>query len=574
MGKKTVNFLKLLEKKKYSQIVSIIQNEINDKDRNASILNLSGVARMLSDKSNNSIKLAIKDFKNSCLKETNKDKLFDPFKNLINATVILFDNEFRNNQNELSNTFFDDIFTFYYKNQTFFEKNIKIMWAFSKVIKRVANTKDVIEYFKKMMNFKLNSEAFDFHKDSLDKLHAFTSYNYYNNYLYDWKQSDYLNNSKEINIKLPTYKKNELSEIKSFKKSKINLGFISSDLRSKHSVVYFLRSIISSYDKNKYNIFLYNNHLENDETTQEFNSKVFKSIQIGKLNEVEVINLIRGNQIDIIVDLNGFSSDHRLALLKNRLAPIQISWCGYTNTIGLEEMDYLIVDKNLIKKSEEDLYAEKIIYLPDIWNCHSGYGFTRELNTSPFKKNKYITFGSFNNYRKINDDVIQVWASILKKVKNSKLLLKTSFPISTMNYKEKFNEYGVLDSVTFLPFEKNFNNHLDVYKKIDIALDTFPWNGVTTSFEAIWKGVPVITMKGYNFNSRCGESININAKLEKLIGKNKKDYIDKAVSLAENESELEKIRKNLYENALKTPLFDQKRFCNQFFSSLEKIYNY
>ena len=148
-------------------------------------------------------------------------------------------------------------------------------------------------------------------------------------------------------------------KLKVSKNLKINLGFISSDLKSKHSVVYFLRSIISSYDKNKYNIFLFNNHLANDETTQEFNSKVFKSIQIGKLNEVEAINLIRDNQIDIIVDLNGFSSDHRLVLLKNRLAPIQISWCGYTNTIGLEEMDYLIVDKNLIKKNEEDLYVEK-----------------------------------------------------------------------------------------------------------------------------------------------------------------------------------------------------------------------
>ena len=93
-----------------------------------------------------------------------------------------------------------------------------------------------------------------------------------------------------------------------------------------------------------------------------------------------MINLIRADQIDIIIDLNGLSSAHRLVLLKNRLAPIQISWCGYTNTTGLNEVDYLIVDKNLIKKNEENLYTEKIIYLPDIWNCHSGYSFTRKYN--------------------------------------------------------------------------------------------------------------------------------------------------------------------------------------------------
>ena len=528
---------------------------------------------MLESNSNDSIKLAIKDFRNSCLKETKKDKLFDPFKNFVKASVILFDNEFRNNENELSNNFFNEIHTIYNENKTLFEKDIKIMFIYATVIARTENTKDVIKYLEKITNFNLDSEVSKSNEIILDKLFSFTSYIFYNNYLYDWSQSDYLDYSKKINSKLPIFRENELIEIKSSKKAKINLGFISSDLRSKYSVVYFLRSILTTYDNNKYNIFLYNNHLKNDETTQEFSSKVFKSTQIGNLKDIEIINLVRKDQIDIIIDLNGFSSSHRLALLKNRLAPIQISWCGYTNTTGLDEMDYLIVDKNLIKKNEENFYSEKIIYLPNIWNCHSGYNFARELNPMPLKKNKYITFGSFNNYRKINDDVFEVWSKILTKVKNSKLLLKTSYPISTAKHKEKFKEYGVLDSVIFLPFKKSFDNHLEIYKNIDIALDTFPWNGVTTSFEAIWMGVPVITMKGYNYNSRCGESININAKLEKLIGENKKDYVYKAVSLAENEIELEKIRKNLHENALNTPLFDQKRFCDQFFTSLEKIYN-
>ncbi len=560
MNNKNVNFVKLLKEKKYSLIVSIIENEFNEEQKTAGILNLSGVSRMLSNKSNDSIKLAIEDFKNSCFKEKDKDKLFDPFKNLVNSSVMFFDNEFRDNGNELSVSFFDEIFELYNQNKKLFETNLNLMWAFVKIIKRTSSLKDVIEYLRKIMNLNLDSDSI-------------ASYSFYNNYLYDWSQFDYLENSKKINDKLLLYKSSELTEIQNFKNSKINLGFVSSDLRSMHSVVYFLRSILTSYDKNRYNIFLYNNHSNDDDTTRQFKSKVFRSIQIEKLKDIEVINLIRKDRIDIIIDINGFSSAHRLNLFKNRLAPIQISWCGYTNTTGLREMDYLIVDKNLIKKNEEDLYAEKIIYLPDIWNCHSGYNFTRELNGLPFKKNRYVTFGSFNNYRKINDDVIEVWSEILKKVKNSKLILKTSFPISTEMYKKKFDTFGVLGSVTFLPFKKEFGNHLEIYKKIDIALDTFPWNGVTTSFEAIWMGIPVITMKGYNFNSRCGESINKNVKMDNLIAENKKDYINKTVSLAQNENELEKIRKNIYDNALKTPLFDQKRFCNQFFSALEKIYN-
>ena len=260
-------------------------------------------------------------------------------------------------------------------------------------------------------------------------------------------------------------------------------------------------------------------------------------------------------------------------MIKNRVAPIQISWCGYPNTTGLSGMDYLIADRNLIKPDEEKYYSEKIIYLPEIWNCHYGYDSKREFNSAPSISKKSITFGSFNNFRKINDDVIQVWSKILKKVKNSKLMLKTSFPISTERFKEEFDKYGVLESVIILPFKKKFSNHLETYKDIDIALDTFPYNGVTTSFEAIWMGVPVVTMKGQNLNSRCGESINKNANLASLIGNDKEDYIKKAVNLALNEEELIKIRKNIYDNVSKTPLFDKKKFSDGFFSSLEKLYN-
>ena len=135
---------------------------------------------MLSSKSNDTIKLAIKDFKDSCFKEKDKNKLFDPFKNLINSSVIFFDNEFRNNENELSINFFDDIFTLFNENKNFFEKDFKLMWAFAKVIKRTSSTKKTIEHLEKIINLNLDTDAI-------------ASYNFFNNYLYDWSQSDYLN---------------------------------------------------------------------------------------------------------------------------------------------------------------------------------------------------------------------------------------------------------------------------------------------------------------------------------------------------------------------------------------------
>ena len=560
MSKQTVDFLNLFKQKKYLTIISIIENQISVTQITPGLLNLRGVCRMMLSKSNDTIKLAINDFKESYRMETDKKKSLDQIKNLINASIIFFDNEYTKNKNVLKSDFFNEINSIYEENKQFFENSLDLKKNILKVFKRTLSVKNVTEYLKKISRTESDPDTF-------------ASYIYFNNYLYDWSQSDYLENSQILDNKLIKYPTKELLNFVSRKDEKIKLGFISSDIRSKHSVTYFLRTLISNYDKNKFKIYLYHNHDVEDDTTKEFEKYVFKSLRISKLDDIEAINAIRKDEINIVIDLNGLSSNHRLNLLKNRLAPIQILWCGYTNTCGLAEVDYLMVDKNLIKPNEEKFYSEKIIYLPNIWNCHSGYNGERLENQSPLKKNGHVTFGSFNNFKKINDEVIEVWSQILKKVKNSRLFLKTSVATTQELYKKKFENQGVLDSITFLDYSNNFTDHLNDYKKIDIALDTFPWNGVTTSFEAIWMNVPVIVMNGYNFNSRCGSSININLGFQNLIGDDKEDYIKKAVSLANDEKGLQELRKKLYENALKTPLFDQKKFANDFFSSLQKIFN-
>ena len=134
-----------------------------------------------------------------------------------------------------------------------------------------------------------------------------------------------------------------------------------------------------------------------------------------------------------------------------------------------------------------------------------------------------------------------------------------------------FDKNNVLESVSFLPSEKKFIDHLNLYQNIDISLDTFPWNGVTTSFESIWMGVPVLTMKGFNFNSRCGESINLNIGMKDLISLNDLDYINKAVNLANDKDRLVMIRKKIYKDAIKSPLFNTDKFREDFFNLIKKI---
>ena len=247
---------------------------------------------------------------------------------------------------------------------------------------------------------------------------------------------------------------------------------------------------------------------------------------------------------------------------------------GYCNTSGIENMDYIITDPNLIYENEKNLYSEKVIYLPEIWNCHCGFDFERKENPPPFVNNKYFTFGSFNNPSKLTDNVLDCWSNILKKVKGSKLIIKCSSKKRKFDRIEKiFKKNGVLDSVTFYYRIDKLEDHLNLYRKIDVALDTFPYNGVTTSFEATWMGVPVITMAGYNFNSRCGESINKNLNMERMVAKDEEDYVNKVVYLSNNHEDYINLRKSIFLNALKSPLFDVQNYSKSFFEALEGIVN-
>ena len=395
----------------------------------------------------------------------------------------------------------------------------------------------------------------------------------FNCYKENQSQKFFLKQAQLLNERLQKYDEKKLVKINKNKNNKIRLGFLSADIVNKHSITYFLKTILLKYDKKKYEIFLFLNNVKEDQTTDIFKGLVDNSFNIKDLNDIEAINLIRQNNIDIIIDLMGIMSENRIALLKNRLAPIQISWLGYCNTTGLKNMDYIISDRNLIYSDEEKLYAEKIIFLPKIWNCHAGFDLEIKSYPTPFKNNKYITFGSFNSFNKINLNVVEVWSKILKNVKNSKLILKSSKILNIDRLKELFKKNGVLESVSFFERNHSFEEHLDLYQNIDIALDTFPYNGVTTSFEAIWMNVPVLTMKGFNFNSRCGESINKNIGINYLIARDEREYIDKAIELSKDVEKLTSIRNKIFNELTSSSLFDKDKFSLEFFRSLETVYN-
>ena len=544
----------LFKEKKYSEIIFEITSKTKEEDRNAGLFVLLGISRMsLGKKDKNQVSLAVSDFKKGYLKEKESVNGLNALTNFVISSSILSD--FTDSKVD-----FEEIKNFYKSSPKPFNEQRPINIAMSSVYSRLSDYKGMIFHLEKV----IKSEDFI--------PYDLCNYGYWRCFDKNWKQSDFFEYGKFVEKNLAEYPQNQLVKLSNIKNKKINLGILSADLKSDHSIAFFLKTILSNYNKDDVEIYLFANQIKIDSISTEITSLVHKTIDISKLNDLNALNKIRQFNLDIMIDVMGYTSRNRIGLFKNRVAKKQVLWMGYCNTSGLKNMDYIIADRNLIYENEKDSYSEQVIYLPEIWNTHCGFDFERKEAPPPLIKNNYITFGSFNNPAKINENVIDCWSNILKRVKDSKLIIKCS------DDKKKFDRIenlmkkkGVLDSVTFHKRLENKTDHLNLYNEIDIALDTFPYNGVTTSFEAIWMGVPVLTMAGYNFNSRCGESINKNLKMEQLIAKNKEEYVSTAVNLSSDREKFMNLRKYIFQDALKTPLFNQENFSKFLFKALEEI---
>ena len=550
-----IKVTELFKSGQYSKVVFEITSSTIEEERSAFLCNLLGLSKNANNyKNKETLNSAIKDFKFGYLKEKNTIHAIDALANFITHSVFLIDLD---KDYEFD---FTEVFEFYKISEKYCLNHKPVNLAMAMVYRRLNDAKKLIFHFSRVIETK---------KFNVVDL---CNYGYWRCFDKEWNQSDFYNFGRFVDENLDLIAQNQLIEISQTSGSKIRLGFLSSDIIQGHSITYFLKTILSNYDKDKFEIILLLNNPKEDQLTESFKYLVDKTINISKMNNIDAVNQVRKLKLDIVIDLMGYTSTQRLELFKNRMAKNQIIWMGYCNTTGLKNMDYIISDPNLIYSAEEKYYSENVIYLPKIWNSHCGYDFEREENPPPFIKNKYFTFGSFNNFDKINPNVVSTWSKILKKINNSQLVLKTSSKrLATKRLEKLFQNEGVLESVKFINRAEKLKDHLDNYKLIDIALDTFPYNGVTTSFEAIWMGVPVITMAGYNFNSRCGESINKNLNMEQLIAKDEDDYVQKVVNLTNNIDDYINIRNSIFIDAIKSPLFNTEDYSKSFFEALEGI---
>ena len=353
------------------------------------------------------------------------------------------------------------------------------------------------------------------------------------------------------------------------------MGLVSADFGD-HPGGYHTLSTLRELKKKNFDLVAYSTKDRTDKLSPHFRSLLSTWHSIEKKNDEEVVEQIFKDGIHILMDLQGHSAKNRLPIFMYKAAPIQVTWLGQGST-GIPEIDYFVGSPYVTPKSEEKHYVEKIWRLPEIEHCFTPPNFDVKINSLPAMKNNFITFGCVNKLTKMNDDTIALWSKILLSTPNSKLLLKN----------KNLDNQKIIDDTLARFAKHNINKNrlilrgrsatrkevLEVYNEIDIALDPFPFQGNTSTEEAVWMGVPVITLKGDRFLFHFGESLNSNLNMKDWIAENQDEYVTKAVKFSSNLNELSKIRMNLRQIALRSPVFDAPRFAEHFSRMLWEMWN-
>ena len=400
-----------------------------------------------------------------------------------------------------------------------------------------------------------------------DYAKAFSNLLFSYNYKLDYDPNLYLSYAKKFRLNCKLIEKKSSFKYQYEKNpNKLRLGFVSSDFGN-HPGGYFTLSTLRELRKKDFELVAYSTYDRKDEFSHHFRPLFHKWDSIQNKKDIEVIEQIFKDGIHILIDLQGHSAKNRLPVFMYKAAPIQVSWLSQ-GSLGIPEVDYLIGSPQVTPENEEHHYVEKIFRLPEICQCFTAPDFDIKISNLPALKNNFITFGCINKLTKIHDEVVSLWSKILSSIPNSKLLLKNKNLDDkevNKNICSKFAKHNINRNRLILIGEtKTRKENLEFFNKIDIALDPYPFQGNTSTCEAIWMGVPVITLKGNRFLFHFGESINSNLDMKDWIAKNQKEYISIAQKFSSNLNELSKIRMELRQKALQSPVFDAPRFAAHF----------
>lgn len=332
---------------------------------------------------------------------------------------------------------------------------------------------------------------------------------------------------------------------------RLRIGYVSPDFRT-HSVAYFFEPLLFGHARSRFEIVCYSDVDQPDAVTQRLRESADAWREVSGLNDETVAERVRSDGIDILVDLGGHMMDNRLLVFARKPAPVQVSYLGYPNTTGLPTMDYRLTDAWADPVGKTDAwYCETLVRLPNGFLCYRPPPESPDVAEPPSITTGWVTFGSFNNIRKVRPEVIEAWARILQGVPGSRLLLKHKSytdPGTRARIHARFAEHGVSsETVELLGWTVSQEAHLRLYHGVDVALDTFPYNGTTTTCEALWMGVPVVSLAGETHASRVGSSLLSRLNLSDSVAGSEQEYVEKAVSLGQDPRQLRELRTTLRE---------------------------
>jgi predicted O-linked N-acetylglucosamine transferase (SPINDLY family) len=416
-----------------------------------------------------------------------------------------------------------------------------------------------------------HKKGLDFFEKSIElkfDIKVCIGYLFFSSYFKDFERKKYFDLAlklrhfllnKNINLKFEYKVKEKLEE------NPLKIGFVANCFRE-HAVTFQILGVLNYlYNEKEVKLYAYNNNCYSDLFTEKLKKNFHFWIDIHTYTNQDALRLIREDNLDILIDLEGHSGGTRHELFINRAAPIQITWCGFLDSVGFPEMDYMIADSYVITKEQEKNYSEKIIYMPNVWSTLDTSLINLPLNKITEQINqKFILFGSPASPLKINNNVLLLWATILNKTQNTKIIF------SNISYKDLDTKNSILSFLSNQQIDEqriifkipaSRDEFLKNLAEFDMVLDTFPYSGGTNNLESAWLEIPVLTMEGNNFLSRCGSSVNMNLGMKDWIAKNNDEYIEKAVLFSSNKKILSDYKKKLANEKSANKIFNNRLFA-------------
>jgi predicted O-linked N-acetylglucosamine transferase (SPINDLY family) len=344
---------------------------------------------------------------------------------------------------------------------------------------------------------------------------------------------------------------------------RLKVGYVSSDFRG-HSVAYFLEPVLTHHDKAQVEVYGYSNNTLEDEITVRLKRHLDHWVPCQNLDDEALTARIRSDGIDILVDLAGHTRGNRLLVFARKPAPVQVSYLGYPATTGLTAMDYRLVTAETDPEGAEQWHSERLYRLPRSLWCYRPPATAGEVQgETPARGAGSITFGSMNNIAKVSEAAIATWSEILKRVRGARLVMTGLADGARQRMREQFESRGIGEARLQLHGRLGTEEFHRVLGTIDLALDTFPYAGTTTTCEALWQGVPVLTLKGETSVSRSGHALLQMLGLDELIAPNEAEYVQKAIELANDLDRLDALRRGMRSRFDASPLRDEAGFTRE-----------